>query len=208
MYVTNTLDQTPNINAITQKVNYRINVLSSIVKYSDHKTRKILYESIIISVFRYCCETLIDSRARNLNILNVLLSKCAHNVIGFRSYKMNLSSIYKELKWLSASQLIISQSLKSIHKISFEIMPPALTVYMRHSMVSTEGSRLCRKPSLKYMPSSAKTLNGFFHRSVYIYNQIEDNYRMIPSKKFNKQISKYISIKFNYRDIPKIPNSL
>ena len=70
MYVTNTLDQTPNINAITQKVNYRINVLSSIVKYSDHKTRKILYESIIISVFRYCCETLIDSRAQNLNILN------------------------------------------------------------------------------------------------------------------------------------------
>ena len=87
-------------------------------------------------------------------------------------------------------------------------MPPALTLYMRHSMVNTEGSRLCRKPSLKYMPSSAKTLNGFFHRSMYLYNQIEDNYRMLPSKKFNKQIFKYISMKFNYRDIPKIPSSL
>ena len=86
------------------------------------------------------------------------------------------------------------------------MMPPALTSYLKHSMVRTDTTRLCRKPTMKHIHNSAKTKNGFFHRSVYIYNQLEDNIRMIPSKKFNKQISKYIAIKYNYRDIPKIPN--
>ena len=103
IYITNTLDQTPNINTIIQKVIFRIEVLSNITKYASYKTRKILYESIVISVFRYCCENLIDTKYSHINVLNVLLSKWAHRVISFRSYKMTTSSILKELSWLSAS---------------------------------------------------------------------------------------------------------
>jgi len=168
MYIMNTLDQTPNINTIIQKVNFRSIVFANITKYASYKTRKILYESIILSVFRYCCENLIDEKARHINVLNVLFNKCAHRVIGFRSYKMTTSSILKELNWLSASQLIISHSLKLIHKVSYEMLPPALTQYLYHSMVRSNIARYTRKPSMTHKYLSSKTKNGFFP-PFYIY---------------------------------------
>ena len=54
IYITNALDNTANVNQIIQKVNFRINVLSKMIKFANTKTKKILYESIIISVFTYC----------------------------------------------------------------------------------------------------------------------------------------------------------
>ena len=84
MYITNTLDQTPNINSIIQKVNFWKPVLYNIIKYANYKTRKILYDSIILIVFRYCMENLIDAKVRLINILNVLLNKCMHRVIGIK----------------------------------------------------------------------------------------------------------------------------
>ena len=56
------------------------------------------------------------------------------------------------------------------------------------------------------MYKSAKTKNGFFHRSIYLYNQVDEKIGLIPSKKFNREISKYISTKYNYKDVPKIPD--
>ena len=114
----------------------------------------------------------------------------------------------KELNWLSASQLIISHSLKLIHKVSYEMLPPALTQYLYHSMVRSDIARYTRKPSMTHKYLSAKTKNGFFHRSIYIYNQIDDMIRLTPSKKFNKEINKYISNKYNYKEIPKITDDL
>jgi len=111
IYIKNTLDQTPNINSIIQKVNFRSLVLSNIIKYANYKTRKVLYERIILSVFCYCTENLIDAKVRHINILNVLLNKCVYWVIGYRSYRMTTCSILKELNWLYVSQMGISQSL-------------------------------------------------------------------------------------------------
>ena len=88
------------------------------------------------------------------------------------------------------------------------MVPPALTDYLYHSMERSDVARLCRKPSMKIKYSSTKTKNGFFHGSIYLYNQIEEHIRLNPSKKFNKEISKYIANKYNYKEVPRIPHKL
>jgi len=97
IYVTETLDNSRNINSIIQKVNYRMNLIKRITKYTNIKTRKILYESNVISVFTYCIENFMGTDSRNINELQVLLNNIAHRVIGFRSYKMSTHNILKEL---------------------------------------------------------------------------------------------------------------
>ena len=51
IYITNSLDQTPNVNNVISKVSHRINILNKITKYTNIKTSLILYNSLVISVF-------------------------------------------------------------------------------------------------------------------------------------------------------------
>ena len=58
VFITSGFDHTPNVNAIVSKVNYRVYVLKKIVKYTNTKTRVILYNSLIVSIFSYCANSI------------------------------------------------------------------------------------------------------------------------------------------------------
>ena len=127
MFINSGLDNTANVNRIVQKVNNRINILDKVIKYTGIKTRKILYDSLILSVFNYCIEVNMSNNYYQNNKLYVLLNKCIHSVLGFQSYKMNTVTILNKLNWLSFQQMVISGSLKTIYKMIFAKEPRALT---------------------------------------------------------------------------------
>ena len=93
MFINSGLDNTANVNRIVQKVNNRINILDKVIKYTGIKTRKIIYDSLILSVFNYCIEVNMSNNYYQNDKLYVLLNKCAHRVLGFQSYKMNTTTI-------------------------------------------------------------------------------------------------------------------
>lgn len=208
VFITSGFDHTPNVNAIVSKVNYRIYVLKKIARYTNVKTRQILYNSLIVSIFSYCANNLINMNKIQLNKLSVLYNKCAHNVLGLHSYKLNLTTIYKKLNWTSFPQLIILESLKLIHKISYEHKPKALYDLFYFNMERSNIDRLVRKPSLRYRSLSAKTANSYLHRSTYMYNNLPDKFRIMNRKIFNKQIKLYIMENCELKFIPKIPDDI
>merc|ERR1711895_158322 len=71
IYITNGLDQTPNVNNIISKVNHRINILNKITRYTNTKTSLILYNSLVISVLSYCANNMINTNCKQLNKLNL-----------------------------------------------------------------------------------------------------------------------------------------
>ena len=83
-----------------------------------------------MSVFNYCIENMMNLNCKQLNTLNVLLNKCSHRILGIGSYKMNTLTILSKLNWVSYYQMISLQSMKLIHRISYEQQPPALYNYM------------------------------------------------------------------------------
>ena len=204
MYITSGLDQTPNVNNIISKVNHSINILNKITKYTNIKTSLILYNSLVISVFSYCANNMIKTNCKQLNKLNVLLNKWTHKIFGITSYKLNTTTILNKLNWLSYYQIIIHESIKLIHRISYESQPPSLSQLLYHSLVRSEIDRQVRKPSVKYKSLSAKTSNNFLHRAIYIYNTLPDNIRFLPKKSFSKQSKAFIKSNFSTKNIPKI----
>ena len=106
VYFTNTLDNTANVNQIIQKVNYRISVISKLTKYSNTKTNLLLYNSLILSIFNYCLENIINIKQTQINKLNVLLNKCANRIIGYRALKMSTMAKLQELNWISFPQMV------------------------------------------------------------------------------------------------------
>lgn len=208
IFITNNMDNTPNINHIIQKVNYRINILHKITKYTNLKTKLILYNSLVISVFNYCIENLISAKVHHHRKLNVLLNKCGHKILGIQSYKLTTTNMHKKLGWMSVQNMITYSALKLMHRITFEAQPPALVQYLQYNMVKSDIARLVRKPSINHMSLSSKTSHSFLHRTCYIYNELPDNYRTMNKKQFKSNIKNYIIDHFPPNRIPKINSEI
>ena len=186
VYITSGLHQTPNVNNIISKVNHRVNILNKITRYTNTKTSLILYNSLVISVFSYCASNMINANAKQLTKLNVLLNKCTHRILGITSYRLNTTTILNKLNWLSYHQIVIHESIKLMHRISYESQPPALSQLLYHSLVRSDIDRQVQKPSVKYKSLSAKTSNNFMHRAVHIYNTLPDFIRALPKKSLQR----------------------
>jgi len=182
VYITSGLHQTPNVNNIISKVNHRVNILNKITRFTNTKTSLILYNSLVTSVFSYCASNMINANAKQLTKLNVLLNKCTHRILGISSYRLNTTTILNKLNWLSYHQIVLHESIKLMHRISYESQPPALSQLLYHSLVRSDIDRQVRKPLVKYKSLSAKTSNNFMHRAVHIYNTLSDFIRALPKK--------------------------
>ena len=135
VYITSGLHQTPNVNNIISKVNHRVNILNKITRFTNTKTSLILYNSLVTSVFSYCASNMINANAKQLTKLNVLLNKCTHRILGISSYRLNTTTILNKLNWLSYHQIVLHESIKLMHRISYESQPPALSQLLYHSLV-------------------------------------------------------------------------
>ena len=119
IFITSGFSNIATINNIISKVNYRLNTLKEIFKYSSARTKRILTNSIIISVIRQAAPILINSNNSLISKLQVVLMKCSRPILGFKSYKYSTQRIMNELKWLNAYQIVIKESLLFIHKIIY-----------------------------------------------------------------------------------------
>merc|ERR1712240_893922 len=135
---------------------------------------------------------------------NILLNECSHKILGITSYKLNTTIILNKLNWLSYYKLIIHESVKLIHRISYESQPPSLSQLSFHSPVRSDIDRQVRKPSVTYKSLSAKTSNTFLHRAVHIYNTLPDTIGYLPKKTFLKKSKEFIKSHFGTKNISKI----
>ena len=117
MYITSGLSNHANINNIISKVNYRLSVMHAIYKFAEKRTKLILMNSLVISVFRYCCPLLVDCNVDMINKLLTLLMICTQYILGYKSYKMSTINIMKELNFLTIHHMIVKETILFIHKV-------------------------------------------------------------------------------------------
>ena len=156
-------------------------------------------------VINYCLEIIINCNNKQLNKINTLINKCAHNILGITSYKYTTSHLLSKVNWISIHHMIMYRALKLIHNISYENIPLALTQYLQFNMVRSDLAQLVRKPSLKCKYSTSKTKNSLLYRAIYIYNNLPDNIRLLPKKTFTKSLKNHLKNTYDMRNIPKIP---
>ena len=162
-----------------------------------------LTKSLIISIFRYGAPLLINSNKIHINRLQTLLMKCARPLLGFKSFRMSTLQIMKKLNWLTIHQLIMAESIKIIHKITYENLPPAITKYITFPMSRENSQRVCRKPRMKVQPASAKSAQSLLYRVIFLFNQLPHEARSLNTKKFSKELNNNMRYIFPLKDIPK-----
>ena len=144
---------------------------------------------------------------KQLNTLNVLLNKCSHRILGIQSYKMTTTDILKLLNWMTIQHMVVYQSLKIIHRLDITNEPKALKQYIFRPLQRTNNDRQAKRLSLQYKYNTAKCKNTFFHRTIYIYNNIGEDIKNMTKTQFKKYLKDYIRANIEPKSIPKIPDS-
>ena len=81
--------------------------------------------------------------------------------INYLKINPNKTKIYHNMQsitMLSYHQIVVHESIKLMHRISYESQPPALSQPVYHSLVRLDIDRQVRKPSVKYKSLSAKNI--------------------------------------------------
>ena len=89
IFITSGLTNHTMTNNIIAKVNFRLSMLRGVFKFCDNRTKTILINSLVISIFQYCCPMLVNSNSSMLSKLQSQLLKCTRYILGFDSYKMS-----------------------------------------------------------------------------------------------------------------------
>ena len=168
IFITSGLSNIAMTNNIISKVNYRLSILKGVFKFCDKKTKTILMNSIVISIFRYCCPLLINSNTNLIAKLQTQLMKCTRYILGYESYKMSTVAIMNNLKFMTVYHMIVKESVSFIHKIIYNNSPSAIYNLLSYSE-DDRNMRKVRKVRVNQVPINQKVKDSIIYRSIYLF---------------------------------------
>ena len=202
IFITSGLSNIAMTNNIISKVNYRLSILKGVFKFCDKKTKTILMNSIVISIFRYCCPLLINSNTNLIAKLQTQLMKCTRYILGYESYKMSTVAIMNNLKFMTVYHMIVKESVSFIHKIIYNNSPSAIYNLLSYSE-DDRNIRKVRKVRVNQVPINQKVKDSIIYRSIYLFYKLEYDVRQFNPKKLNKYLKSNIQYIYPYLKIPK-----
>ena len=118
--------------------------------------------------------------------------KNSRPILGYISFKWSTNQIMNKLGWLSIHYMIRAESIKFVHRVTFENLPPAINEYLCYSVNREQNEPLCHRVRVKIHPKSAKMAQSLLYRAVFLYNKIDYELKTINPKKFSKKISQLL----------------
>ena len=157
--------------------------------------------SLVISIFHYCCPLLINSNCNQISRLQTLLMKCTRYILGFQSYKMSTLSIMKEIKMLTVYQMIMKDAILFIHKVLFNEKPSSIMKFITYGAKKNKMVRRVHKPRIKFEHNSTKVRQSLFYSSIYLYGLLEYDPRLYNPKKLAKYLQENMIYIFPHNKI-------
>ena len=103
-----------------------IYMVKSISNNMNTKVKKIVCNTVIISVLTYIMPILVDINKVQLNKINVAINKVAKHCLGYQSFKWDNNKVLNKLNWLNGTHLIYYSVLNFIHKANFDMEPKSI----------------------------------------------------------------------------------
>lgn len=196
-YITSGLTNLATINDMISKINFRRQILNTVFKYSRLRTKLLLTNSLIISIFRYTSPLLINSNRNEIQKLQTLLMKCSRPILRYQLYKYSKYKIMKELNWLTIPHLIMKESILFIHRVMYENLPKSIFDFYTFSHNNSQNVRSVRKPMVKTPNNSEKAKKSLIYKSVYLLNKLPNEIRNYNKKKLSKYLQQNMNIYFS-----------
>ena len=128
--------------------------------------------------------------------------KTTRPFLGFQSFKWNTTRILSKLKWPNINHLIITESLKFIHKPIYETIPPAITNLFSNFHNRPLNTRNLYIPHMIIKPNTEYLSKSVIHRSLHLYRLLPESIRSSNPKKFGRIIYEHLRLNWDPQKIP------
>ena len=190
--INNNLNHDKQIINIISKVNYRLHTIKFVSKYMNNKVKIIIYNSLVLSIIRYVMPLLLNINFKQLNTINVIVTKAARSAIGYHTYKWSNFKLLKYCKWLGGVHMLYYSTLCFVHKLNFEMEPKSLINELKFNK-NNKNIRYVKSPVGNIYNSKSKiTGDSLMFNGIFLYNKIPDTLKILNMKKFKTEIKNYI----------------
>ena len=186
------LNHDKQINNVISKVNFRLHTIKFVDKYMNNKVKIIVYNSLVLSIIRYVMPLLININFKQINTVNVLVTKAARNALGYHTYKWSNFKLLKYCNWLGGVHMLYYSTLCFVHKINFEMVPKSLVNELKFNN-NVKNVRFVKSPVSNIVKSKSNiTGNSLLFNGIFLYNKIPEYIKTLNINKFKIEIKKYI----------------
>lgn len=180
------------VNIIVQKCYSNLKLLYSNRDYLNFRIRKLLCESLIMSVIGYCdliYYPCLDSV--NEYRLQKIQNACCRLIFSLRKYD-HISNKIIELEWMKLNDLVRFHYVTLIHKILYMSLP----IYLHDKLVTRDAvhQRDIRFKNTLTMPMHSTSVfrKGFTYNAVVLYNAIDSRFKGLTPNAFKYKIKRFI----------------
>lgn len=185
--VDNELKFDKHIDYLCKKISKKIGFLSRVGRCLSMETRKIIYNTIVLPHFTYCCTLLFMANKTDVQRLQKLQNRGMRTILKC-DFLTGTKSMLNSLQWMNVEQFIEFNTLILIYKIKNSMVPDYLNVFTKFEDVHNYNTRGKFDVILEHVNKQA-THKSLFHRGITIFNNLEKKLKDITClRKFKVEL--------------------
>lgn len=185
------------IDYMCKKLGKKIGFFRRISSNLSQWAKMVVYNTIILPHFNYCCSLLISCTQQEMDRLQIQQNKVMRVITNSSKYTP-IKSMLDLLNWLPVRQIVQKANLVLIYKIEHGQMPIYLSQFLeKRENFFDYNIRSRMNFNIQYVKKSSlqKTL---FYEGIHLFNSLPDEIKKSPSLGvFNKRISMYLKNRTN-----------
>merc|ERR1712240_205865 len=183
--IRNNLDLTTQIGNVCSNLHYRLHNIRQLTNITSMKTRLVFIKSLVLGKLLYAIPLYRQVTLKQLNMIHKVIMTSARVSIGSYCFKKSTKYILDKCNILNVKQMIIFSTLIFINKlIQYKLPQSILELY------NVTNNYTKYKP--KYKPKSKKFKNHVINRGIEIFNNIPDNFKNLPLKRYKRKLREYV----------------
>lgn len=180
------------IDYVCKKIGKKIGFFYRISKYLSQWSKMLIFNTIILPHFNYCCSLLISCNQEDIQRLQIQQNKAMRIILNCDKYTP-IKNMLQTLNWLPIVQSIKRANLTLIYKIEHNKMPTYLKNFLdKRSNFHDHNIRSRQKFHIEPVKTTALQKSLFFE-GVRLFNDLPESIRNAPGMSvFNHSVSRYL----------------
>jgi hypothetical protein len=169
------------INSVCRKLNFKLALLKRINYFINYETKKLFYNSYILTTMDYCCALWCSATQSHLRKIHSIQKRAAKIILN-KPYSTPSAPLFKELGWLTFNNRCTFLTGSIVHKFVIGAMPSYFNNVIHISNNNVYALRSITHTDISSIPF--KTNYGkraFSFRSRTIWNSIPISIRQVSS---------------------------
>ena len=194
VFIDENLSWAPHIDHLCSLISTKISLLKQLAEYVPQSIQKLFYQSYILPLFDYGCNTWGTTSSQNIERLSKLQKRAARIILQ-AEFRTPSATMFQELGWLTIPKRLIYNKAILTYKALNNMTPIYITKLLKPMSIAHERSLRSSSNGLLSVPRSRTALydRSFSHSASRLWNSMPTSVRTTNSlNEFKTSLKQYL----------------